>query len=125
MVESDILKSSKAWERISSGVPQGISDIEIRRMFHDYAQVLTVLVNSLDRLMDEADRLDGRVDRRASDQSALEDRLFDPERGLLVKLREELRTYVDTKVGRLTAMGLVIMGGVVTGSIMFAVQRIN
>lgn len=92
-------------------------------MFHDYAQVLTVLVVHLDRLMDEAERLDVRIDKRTVAHEGLEGRLFDPEKGLMGRLRDELKTYVDTKVGRLTAAALVIMGGVVTGSIMFAIQR--
>lgn len=116
MADHDILKGSVAWERLQQGIPGEITNPGTRRMFHDYAVIITVLVNAINELLDEQARLHERINRRRDVHDTFKDRLLDPEEGLLKKNRD----YTDSKTGRMTALLLTVLGGVVTASIMLA-----
>jgi hypothetical protein len=52
----------------------------------------------------------------------LRNELFHPKTGLFVSMERELKTYTDTKTGRMTGVLLVVLGGLVTSSIMLVLQ---
>lgn len=133
MARHDILHGSQAWERISNGIPQEVTDLALRRILHDYAQIMTAVVDSLNRSLDaveeakkqadkEFERVHLRIDRRAEAHDALRESLFNPKEGYLIEQERSQRAYTDTKTGRMTGVLMVVLGGVVTASIMLAVQ---
>ncbi len=133
MPDHDILRGSHAWERLQQGIPPEIQDPMVRRMFHDYANVVTILVASINGMHDVADRhveaaaeehlrIHQRIDRRGEEHEKLRDRLLDGENGSIVKLDRSLRTYIDGKTGKSTALLLTVLGGIVVGCIMLAIN---
>lgn len=118
---SDILADSPAWTRLRSGLPPEMEDPSIRRVLHDYAQVVTALVGELDSALDDIDKLHDRVDRRTEAHEVLQKDLFNPKDGHFV----EMRNYIDERFGKLTAPMLVLIGSVVSGLILLAVTRMT
>lgn len=118
---NDILGASPAWKRLRDGIPLEITDPHVRRMLHDYAQVVTTLVGELDGALDEVDRLHDRVDRRAEEHAGLKDALFNPKTGHFV----EMRKYIDERFGKFTAPMFVLVGSVVSGLILLAANRVT
>ena len=129
MASHDIMRGSPAWERIQSGIPPEVSDIALRRMFHDYSNVLTPIVNTVNELMDENARLHERIDRRGDDINALGKvsqerhdklvhRLYDSEEGTLPTLAKK------TDVSRLTVLFWGILVSITTAAVMLALNLV-
>lgn len=116
-----IMDGSPSWERLRDGVPREIADETLRRIFHDYANVVTILVGQLDNALDEVARLHQRIDRRGADHEELKARLFDPDDGTFAKQKD----YVDSKFGRFTGPLFVLIGSVMSGLILMAAQRLK
>lgn len=129
MAVADIMKGSPAWERLQGGIPPEITDVHARRMLHDYATVTTILVNAVNELEDERQRLHDRVDRRGEDinalgkscterHDALVNRLYDGEKGTIPTLAKK------TDVSRLTALLWGILVSVTTAAVMLALNLV-
>lgn len=121
MSKHDIMAGSPGWQRISEGVPAGITDPDTRAMLHAYAQVTTILVGQVNMALDEIDTLHQRIDRRGDAHEALKDKLFDPDEGSFAK--EKAR--VDAKFGKFTGPVFLLIGSVMSGLILLAAQRIT
>lgn len=148
---SDIMRGSPGWERLGNGIPENVAPTELRRVLHDYSNVIMVIADALNRSIDAQDlakedvqlalaaarqlvadakqvsdeehvRIHQRIDRRAEAHDELRDELFNPKDGLFAAMVEKQRAYTDTKTGRMTGVLLVVLGGVVTSSIMLAIQ---
>lgn len=149
--DHDIMRGSNAWERISNGIPREVTDETLRDMFHDYAAMFTVLVDAMNRSLDtqnaaktelivalaaakaavdaatvvsdgEHNRIHDRIDKAEVERTVLKDRLFDPEKGLFTVMADKAKAYTDEKTGKLTALGTLIVGGVVVGCVMLVIQ---
>lgn len=145
------MRGSQAWERVSNGVPREIVDDTLRQELHDIHNVLGPIVDAINRAADaqemakadvvtalataaatmtaakseaavEHSRIHDRIDRSNKDREALKDKLFDPESGLLPKMTASLKDYVDSKTGKLTAVGMTVLGGVLVGAILLILQ---
>lgn len=148
MAKHDILKGSAAWDRLRDGVPADISTPpSLRRLLHDYANVITVMVNDLNELYDSLDeayanienaqdlakeavkvaliqstsehtRLDSRIDKRTDEHKSLSHRLLDGEDGIIPKKASK------KDVSRLTAMLWGILISVTTAALLLALNLV-
>lgn len=113
------MEGSPSWQRLRDGIPTEITDLHLRRMFHDYANVTTTLVGELDRALNEIDTLHDRLDRRSEAHEALKDDLFNPKDGYFI----EAKKYVDEKFGKFTGPLFVLIGSVMSGLVLLAANR--
>lgn len=117
----DILGTSSAWRRLQDEIPQEVNDPHVRRILHDYAQVVTILVGELDGALNEVEDLHGRVDQGHEAHMRLKDDLFHPKTGHFA----EMKRYIDERFGKFTAPMFVLVGSVVSGLILLAANRIT
>lgn len=122
----DMMRGSQAWDRLSNGVRSGVVDPDVRQMFHDIANVMTILVAATDRALNEIDRqaaladkehrrIHDRIDRRGQDHEALKTELMHPTKGEIAQTRE----YVNAKFGKLLAWAGAIAGAVIVAALGF------
>ena len=105
----EILRASKAWERLQLGIPREIEPAALRDYLHDLANVLPVVVDELDRALDALDTINDRVDTRHAEHDDLNARVFDGETGIIVRLKAEFEKRSGAIVkGLIATMGTLI-----------------
>ncbi len=110
----DALQTSANWERLRERSP-GTAPPEYVALKHDFVNVMMIIAADLQRQQRINRRLARENRELMKDLNALDDRIFDSEKGALPKQERRITKYVDGRVGKLTAVAMAILGSTITG----------